>query len=628
MTTLQVTYRSNVLAMDQNKLDSGGTTPVILRNNGNGHNEFTTMESSKMANANFTGGIDSGDDSVSFVGINDTGILSVSTRATSNSTSLEDITKNTGVLVHTDSYIQHLHDDSIMLNTRISRVSPSSLNSVNCKQQKYHIPFQAKKHSQMLPVAPSELLKCASKQLERSITINLLPNTSKNTRWYDNDEYSTMSLPNVIKCPEEDNGIGPNGKKNSDLANHEIKHHNTMFSKVTSRTQKIIRNDVVDKKHLNVIIVNNMLLGIKAAGLKSLSLNVKTIANDLIEEDYIYNEKFIFDYSGNENRDNNQSQYMFKFKDYSPDIFYQIREKCGVDTKEYLDSITSNHIMSEFNSPGKSGSFFYYSKDFKYIIKTIHHSEHIHLRKYLKHYYTHIASNPDTLISQFYGLHRIKLPISFENTIRKRKIYLLVMNNVLPLHLKMHRTFDLKGSTWGRLTKSIPNTEDNNISDMPILKDLNWLQQKERIQIGSHKKKILLTTLKNDIEFLNEIFVMDYSLLIGVHYIDKNEYVETTIDPSSRMISLNFSKKNIRENQLINNHVEQCRNGIVGKETSSDDSNVVYFFGIIDCLTNYSLIKKLETVWRSLNHDLRVVSAIPPKQYSHRFYDFIENSTE
>jgi hypothetical protein len=50
-------------------------------------------------------------------------------------------------------------------------------------------------------------------------------------------------------------------------------------------------------------------------------------------------------------------------------------------------SLTNKYILSEVGSPGKSGSFFYYSRDYRFIIKTIHHSEHKFMRKVLKEYY-------------------------------------------------------------------------------------------------------------------------------------------------------------------------------------------------------------------------------------------------
>lgn len=50
-------------------------------------------------------------------------------------------------------------------------------------------------------------------------------------------------------------------------------------------------------------------------------------------------------------------------------------------------SLTNKYILSELSSPGKSKSFFYYSRDCRFIIKTIHHVEHRFLRRILKQYY-------------------------------------------------------------------------------------------------------------------------------------------------------------------------------------------------------------------------------------------------
>lgn len=80
-------------------------------------------------------------------------------------------------------------------------------------------------------------------------------------------------------------------------------------------------------------------------------------------------------------------KYDFKFKDYAPWVFRNLREKFHVDAADYMMSLTNKYILSEIGSPGKSGSFFYYSRDYRFIIKTIHHGEHKFMRKILKEYY-------------------------------------------------------------------------------------------------------------------------------------------------------------------------------------------------------------------------------------------------
>ena len=79
------------------------------------------------------------------------------------------------------------------------------------------------------------------------------------------------------------------------------------------------------------------------------------------------------------------AKYDFKFKDYAPWVFRELREDCfQLDPADYLLSLTAQYILSELGSPGKSGSFFYFSRDYRFIIKTIRHAEHKFLRSILK----------------------------------------------------------------------------------------------------------------------------------------------------------------------------------------------------------------------------------------------------
>lgn len=80
------------------------------------------------------------------------------------------------------------------------------------------------------------------------------------------------------------------------------------------------------------------------------------------------------------------------------------------------------------SSAGKSGSFFFYTADGKFMIKTIRKEEFDLLIKILPEYYSYIMKNPETYISRFYGLHRLKC-YKKDNTLVKN-IYILVMNSV------------------------------------------------------------------------------------------------------------------------------------------------------------------------------------------------------
>ncbi len=195
-------------------------------------------------------------------------------------------------------------------------------------------------------------------------------------------------------------------------------------------------------------------------------------------------------------------------------------------------------------SPGKSKSFFYFSRDYKYIIKTIHPAEHKFLCKHLKDYYQHVQDNPNTLISQYYGLHRVKLPYG-------RKVHFVVMNNLMPPHKDMHGVYDLKGSTIGREYPEDQLKEKLASGHLhPTLKDLNWLRRDlhvsspypaknfglaviyrghqplpthhvltyfPQIELGPTNKDAFLHQLEKDVAFLQRLKVMDYSLLVAMH---------------------------------------------------------------------------------------------------------------
>src|SRR5882757_9806655 len=199
------------------------------------------------------------------------------------------------------------------------------------------------------------------------------------------------------------------------------------------------------------------------------------------------------------------ARYDFKFKDYAPWVFRQLREETfHLDPADYLLSLTEKYILSELGSPGKSGSFFYFSRDYRFIIKTIHHNEHKFIRKILRDYHGYVRKNPHTLLSRFYGLHRVKLP-------RGRKIHFVIMNNLFPPHKDIHETYDLKGSTVGRL---YPEEEAAKKQNKVTLKDLNWINRRKRLELGPEKRALLTEQLKRDSEFLKSVYVMDYSLLV------------------------------------------------------------------------------------------------------------------
>ena len=382
--------------------------------------------------------------------------------------------------------------------------------------------------------------------------------------------------------------------------------------------ERVIVGKKVEEGHVNWVTAYNMLTGIRF----TVSRTNAKMDRELTDADFVAKHKFSFDVTGSELTPS--AKYDFKFKDYSPWVFRHLRQNFGLDPADYLMSLTSKYILSELGSPGKSGSFFYFSRDYKYIIKTIHHAEHKLLRRILRDYYSHVKHYPNTLISQFYGLHRVKIAYG-------RKIHFVVMNNLFPPHRDIHQTFDLKGSTIGRELKE----ESLKTNPRATLKDLNWLRRDMHLEFDQSIRQVFVEQLQKDVALLQKLQIMDYSLLVGMHDI------ETGNDANVREKTLKvFQPGGERDEEDLSGHLmrtpsrlENARKARELRETlqkqkpmpmglsvakmpenlSADDQRhnrifysddggirathedgrpgeMIYYLGVIDCLTHVSYI--------------------------------------
>ncbi|KAF3915184.1 hypothetical protein ABW20_dc0106028 [Dactylellina cionopaga] len=409
----------------------------------------------------------------------------------------------------------------------------------------------------------------------------------------------------------------------------------------------------VDINHSNYVTMYNMLTGIRFVVSRC---NAK-VDRDLTDADFDAAHKFSFDIMGSELTPS--AKYDFKFKDYAPWVFRHLRSRFNIDPGDYLMSLTHRYILSELGSPGKSGSFFYFSRDYKYIIKTIHHGEHRYLRKILRDYYNHVTQYPDTLISQFFGLHRVKIPFG-------RKIHFVIMNNIFPPHKDIHMTFDLKGSHIGREYKE----EGPDENPKAVLKDLNWERRDMHLCLGPRKHELFVQQAKLDVALLQRLKIMDYSLLVGIHDMargnndnlrEKNLAVfqpggssneDMGPHPLTRTPSrMENARKRAEMRKLITSEVpvslEQSdlplpeeilagrndqgprsifngdEHGYRATDENDEPGEVIYYLGIIDCLTKYNFVKRAEHFWKGLSQDKTEISAVPPQAYGERFFRYI-----
>ncbi|KAK4345552.1 hypothetical protein RND71_035728 [Anisodus tanguticus] len=192
----------------------------------------------------------------------------------------------------------------------------------------------------------------------------------------------------------------------------------------------------------------------------------------------------------------------FKLKDYCPAVFRNLREMFKIDTADYMTSICGNNALRELSSPGKSGSVFFLSQDGRFMIKTLRKSELKVLLRMLPNYHRHVKAYDNTLITKFFGLHGIK-PSSGQ------MFRFIVMGNMFCTELRIHRRFDFKGSSLGRSADKVEIDESTILKDL----DLNYC-----FYLEPSWREALVKQIEIDSKFLEEQHIMDYSLLLGVHY--------------------------------------------------------------------------------------------------------------
>ncbi|XP_051817791.1 phosphatidylinositol 4-phosphate 5-kinase type-1 beta [Antechinus flavipes] len=313
----------------------------------------------------------------------------------------------------------------------------------------------------------------------------------------------------------------------------------------------------------------------------------------------------------------------FRFKTYAPIAFRYFRELFGIKPDDYLYSICSEPLI-ELSNPGASGSLFFVTSGDEFIIKTVQHKEAEFLQKLLPGYYMNLNQNPRTLLPKFYGLYCVQ---SGGINIR-----IVVMNNILPRSMKMHFTYDLKGSTYKRRASRKEREKLN-----PTFKDLDFLQDMhEGLYFDTETYNALMKTLQRDCRVLESFKIMDYSLLLGIHILDhslKEKEGESTQNvpdakrPGIQKVLYSTAMESIQgPGKSGDSVITQSTNTMGGIPAKSHKGEkLLLFMGIIDILQSYRLMKKLEHSWKALVYDGDTVSVHRPSFYADRFLKFMDS---
>ncbi|GAM23972.1 hypothetical protein SAMD00019534_071470 [Acytostelium subglobosum LB1] len=453
---------------------------------------------------------------------------------------------------------------------------------------------------------------------------------------------TTTTLPNPLKATINDDSLTDTMSKNKLNQSQRIKLKKGSEKRLSHRPKSIrfehkknVLGEIIYKGHPSWALMLNIQTGIRNAVGKSMRSGAGSMPQQFhtlrtpkdfrnMSEFYQSPKELRFDSAGSHLTEAH-STGAFKFKDYCPNAFRYLRYQFGIDQADFLVSLCNTlkngeNALRELPTPGKSGSLFFFSHDMKYILKTIPKDEAKLLRELLPAYTDHLTSNPNTLLPKFFGLFRVKPHGG-------RQVRFVVMGNNFPTRKKIHERYDLKGSIVGREA-----SENEKKSDSVTFKDIDFRNRNKKICIGPQKSAIFLDQIKKDCELLQSLNIMDYSLLIGIHFASRDppspSLMRHTLDDSQDDSPvLSRSMKSFEEpNEVYTSAFQQDEGGIKGVDEDGQANDEHYFMGIIDILMLYSLRKKLEHTYKTLKFgsgSKHEISSVSPAEYSKRFQDFL-----
>ncbi|KAG2819521.1 hypothetical protein PC113_g12632 [Phytophthora cactorum] len=326
------------------------------------------------------------------------------------------------------------------------------------------------------------------------------------------------------------------------------------------------------------------------------------------------------------------------FVDYAPREFRAIRLAFGLSDEKYLASFRTT--AKERVSAGSSGAFMFFSGDNSLLVKSLKEKECRALVDMAPAYARYLTANPHSRLIRFFGCHRVRL--------YGRNFYFAVMSNVL--HSERHTAtitekYDVKGSWVDRRARrpqrgdrvtcaecdatytfdegDTPvdsdndrvSTDDHTVPQFPfhvhrpdvVFKDLDL---ERSLQLPRHIAVHLHSQIVSDCEFLRDIGIMDYSLLIGIHKC----HFRTPRPGNANGIGTSTDFDDVFNREL---HLDGPNSGV---NLAPLGDNEVYFVGIIDILQQWDWEKQFEKAGKVLlGKSARGISAVAPTAYCRRF---------
>ena len=132
-------------------------------------------------------------------------------------------------------------------------------------------------------------------------------------------------------------------------------------------------------------------------------------------------------------------------------------------------------------------------------------------KDFFREYIQYVKNTPGTFLAKLFGVYGYIPYISHQITVDSFTLRFAIFSNIIPTNIDIHEKYDLKGSSYKRdaglneRIKSSATFKDNDF------RDIHPKGLKIPTNIYLHLKQVLT----RDVEFLERLNIMDYSLLLS-----------------------------------------------------------------------------------------------------------------
>ncbi|XP_008795005.2 phosphatidylinositol 4-phosphate 5-kinase 10-like isoform X1 [Phoenix dactylifera] len=329
----------------------------------------------------------------------------------------------------------------------------------------------------------------------------------------------------------------------------------------------------------------------------------------------------------------------YEWTDYCPEVFRKLQEFEKINAGDYLQSVHGRETIKLLFLQKKNSSRLFSSYDDKFIFKTLSKPEMKVILEMLPNYYQHVQKYRNTLLTKFCGLHVVKPS-------NGQKVRFIVMENILQSDVSIHKTFSLRGSSQNRISKT--GAEE----------DIHFA-----FHLHTPTRNQILAQIKHDCDFLEDEGIMDYTLLLGMHVCpapfdsvikDRNPsaHVAGSDDRKSSpsdspklpqsdagldSVSVTDSDSSCQTEpdvkfgakmpaRVVDTRRKESWNAASLRAAGKEQNNKVFlYFGIVDIIQGYGMLKRVENAFKYLQYDSPSTSAMNPKAYSARFQELIHS---